>query len=412
MRTASSRAGPCSSRAMLTLLATVLAVAAGATTLPASDVTNMTATLNGSVEGVTTEYFKYGQTESYGLRTPDQYVTDGPVSAPVADLSPDTTYHFKLVSDAGDGEDMTFRTAPNPRPPGITNQHSSAVTTDGAHLSATLDANGAATTYYFQYGRSTQYGNRTERVTVPAGTDPVAVAADLTGLQPYTRYHWRLYATNSAGKTPGRDHAFRTARLATDLTLFSSRTTVPWGRGVTLGGRVSGAGIKGMTLALEQQPFPFDTGFAQVRTTHAGSDGGYLFSVDNVWALTRFRVVSQTQTPLASPVVAVRSAPRASIAARNLSRKRARIAGTIRPAITGELSLQRRLASGRWVQVRRRALSGGERYALKVWRARKVSRAYRVIVLPVRGAYVKAKTRTVVVSRRPARARGHRAAAG
>jgi hypothetical protein len=394
---------------MLATLATVLAVAS-ATTLPADPVTATSATLNGNVSGATTAHFEYGQTLPYESSTPAQAVTDGPVSAAVA-VTANTTYHFRIVSDAGTGEDLTFTTPPNPMPPRIADQQSSAVTTSAAHVSATLDPNGSPTTYYFQYGRSTSYGNRTARLTA-TGDDPIAVSADVTGLRPYTRYHWRLYATNGVGKTPGRDHTFRTARVATALTLFADRGTVQWGRGVTLGGRVSGAGANGMTLALEQQRFPFDAGFAQVRTTRAGSDGGYLFSVDNVWELTRYRVVSQTQTPLASAVTTVRVKPRTSIKARNLSRKRARISGTIRPAVTGELSLQRRRASGRWVQVKHRTLTGAKTYSLKVWRQRRVDRAYRVVVLPVKGAYVKATSRKVVVSRRPARARAHRAAAG
>jgi hypothetical protein len=393
---------------MLALLATVLI----ATTLPATDVTNTTATLNGSVQGATTAHFEYGTTSSYGLQTPPQAVSDGAVSAPVTSLSPNTTYHFRIVSDAGNGEDVTFKTAANPTPPAISDQVASAVTESGAHLSATLDPNGAETTYYFQYGRSTSYGNRTDRITVPAGTAPIAVQADITGLRPYTRYHWRLYATNAAGKTPGRDHTFRTARLATAVSLYGSRTTVQWGRGLTLGGRVTGSGVNQMTLALEQQAFPFSAGFTEVRTTHAGSDGGYLFDVDNVWTLTRYRVVTQTLHPVTSAVLNVRVKPRVKIGARLLGRKRARISGTIAPAITGELSLQRRLKSGRWTQIKHRALAGATKYAFKVWRARKVNRAYRVVVLPVRGAYVKATTRAVVVSRRPARARGHRAAAG
>jgi hypothetical protein len=388
---------------MLAVLAAVLAM-----TGPATNVTATSATLNGTDDTNAMTHFEYGTTTAYGLTTGDVQVTDGQAHADVTGLTPDTTYHFKIAG----GGDATFRTLPNPKPPSVDNQHATAVTATGVHLSATLNPNGATTTYYFQYGRSTSYGNRSARLTLPADAGPTAVAADLSGLRPYTRYHWRLYATNSAGKTPGRDHTFRTARVATSLTLFTDHGTVPWGRGVTLGGRVSGAGAKGMTLALEQQRFPFDAGFAQVRTTRAGSDGGYLFSVDNVWELTRYRVVSQTQTPLASAVTTVRVKPRTSIKARNLSRKRARISGTIRPAVTGELSLQRRRASGRWVQVKHRTLTGAKAYSLKVWRQRRVDRAYRVVVLPVKGAYVKATSRKVVVSRRPARARAHRAAAG
>lgn len=393
---------------MLALLAAVLV----ATTLPATDVTNTTATLNGTVQGATTAHFEYGTTSSYGIVTPNQAVSDGPVSAAITGLSPNTTYHFRIVSDAGNGDDATFKTAANPTPPTISDQRASAVTESSAHLSATLDPNGAATTYYFQYGRSTSYGNRTERVTVPAGTDPIAVQADITSLRPYTRYHWRLYATNAAGKTPGRDHTLRTARLATAVTLYSSRGTVQWGRGVTLGGRVTGSGVNQMTLALQQQRFPFQEAFTEVRTTHAGSDGGFLFDIDNVWALTRYRVVTQTLHPVTSAVTAVRVKPRVNIRAGLVSRKRARISGTIAPAITGELSFQRRRKSGGWAQIRHRALTGATKYAFKVWRARKLTRAYRVVVLPVRGAYVKATSGAVLVSRRPARARGHRAAAG
>jgi hypothetical protein len=397
---------------MLTHLATML-VLATATTGQASDITANSAVLHGTVSGATNARFEYGTTASYGQSTELQTISDGEVTATATPLTANTLYHFRIVADNGTvgGGDQTFRTAPNPTPPGVTDQHAAGVTTSAAHLSAKLDPNGAETTYYFQYGRSTSYGNRTARLKL-SGSDPVAVAADLSGLRPYTRYHWRLYATNSAGKTPGRDHTLRTGRLATSITLFSSRAKVQYGRGITLGGRVAGAGTNGMPLRLEQQAFPFGTGFAPVRTTKVSGDGGYLFSVDNVWTLTRYRVVTETQAPLTSAVTAVRTAPRATIATALLGRKRARISGRIRPAISGELSLQRRRASGRWSQVKHRALAGATGYSFKVFRARKVSRAYRVVVLPARGAFVKATTRKVIVPRRPARARGHRAAAG
>jgi hypothetical protein len=390
---------------MLTLLATL--ALATITTTPATNITSSSATLNGTDDTNVTTTFQYGTTSAYGLTAGPVPVTGGQAHADVTGLSANTTYHFKIAG----GQDLTFKTLPNPTPPGITDQHATAVSPEQEHLSAVLDPNGASTTYYFQYGRSTSYGNRSEPVTVPAG-DPIPVAADLTGLRPYTRYHWRLFARNAAGNTAGRDHTFRTGRLATGLTIFSTRKTVQWGRGVTLGGRVSGFGANQMTLALEREAFPFGTGFQELRTTHAGSDGGYLFSVDNVWGLTHFRVVTRTQTPLTSGQLTVKVAPRTTIGARSLGRKRARVAGTLRPAITGELSLQRRLATGKWAQVKHRAIAGAKAFSFKVFRARKVNRAYRVVVLPAKGAYVKTATGKVIVSRRPARAKGHRAAAG
>jgi hypothetical protein len=391
---------------MLAHLATIVALAAPVTTA-ATDVTPTTATLNGTDDTNATTTFSYGTSTGYGLTAGPVPVTGGEAHAAVSSLSPNTTYHFKIAG----GQDLTFKTLPNPTPPLVSDQHATAVTTDSVHFSGKINPHGAATTYYFQYGRSSSYGNRTTQLTVPVG-DPATVEADITGLRPYTLYHWRLFARNAAGNTPGRDHTFRTGRLATALTFFSARSQVQYGRGVTLGGRVGGAGVNQMTLALQQERFPFGTGFADVRTTHAGEDGGYLFDIDHVWGLTRFRVVTRTQTPLTSEVVPVRVTPAATIGVRILGRKRARISGTIRPAITGELSLQRRLATGKWAQIKHRALTGAKTFSFKVFRARKVTRAYRVIVLPARGAYVKATTRTVFVSRRPARAKGHQAAAG
>jgi hypothetical protein len=395
---------------MLTVLATTLALAA-AVTQPATDVTNDSATLNGVLSGATSAHFEYGRTTDYDATLPIANPADGNVSAPTDTLAPNTTYHFKLFSDAGDGEDLTFKTLPNPTPPRVTDQRSADVTTDAATVSGSVDPNGAATTYYFQYGRTTGYGNRTERLDAGDAMTAARVTARLASLRPYTRYHWRLVATNSVGVTRGADRTFRTGRLATALTAFSSRKVAPYGRGVMIGGRVSGAGVRGMTLALEQQRFPFDRGFTEVGSTHAGEDGGYLFSVDHVRGATRFRVVSRTQDPLTSAVALVRSRPRPTIGARLLSRKRARISGTIKPAVTGELSLQR-FTGGGWTQVRHRAITGATTFSFKVTRVRKVNRAFRVIVLPARGAYVKAKTKSVIVSRRPGRARGSRAAAG
>jgi hypothetical protein len=378
---------------------------AGATTLPATDITNDSATLNGSLSGATTAHFEYGRTTAYEATLPIANAADGPVSAPTDVLAPNTTYHFKLFSDAGDGEDLTFKTLPNPTPPRVTDQRSADVTTDAATVSGSLDPNGAPTTYYFQYGRTTGYGNRTERLDAGDAMTASRVTARLAALRPYTRYHWRLVGSNSIGTTRGPDRTFRTGRLATALTLFSSRKVVPYGRGVMVGGRVSGAGVRGMTLALEQQRFPFGSRFTEVATTHAGEDGGYLFSVDHVRRATRFRVVSRTQKPLTSAVALVRSRPRTTIGAALLSRKRARVSGTIKPAVTGELSLQRWTRAG-WRQVRHRAIAGATTFGFKVTRVRKVNRAFRVVVLPARGAYVKAKSKSVIVSRRPGRAKG------
>jgi hypothetical protein len=410
MESASSRARPCSIEAMRMLLATLLvgAAVAAPVTGDATSVTATSATLNGTAVGATTASFEYGTTAAYGVSAPATIAADGSAQATVS-VTPNTTYHFRIVADTGVGQDKTFQTAANPTAPGVSTQHTRDITPTSANVSASLNPHAGQTTYYFQYGTSTRYGGRTPDPAADAGSGTTAatVTAPLTGLQPYTRYHWRLVATNAAGTTRGPDKSFTTARAPTAVSLGLSRTTVAWGSGLSLGGRVSGPGSVALTVALEQQRFPFDVAFNEIATARTSKDGGYLFTIDNLLGATRFRVLTRTQNIVASPVVTARAAVRAGIAARTLSRKRARIEGSIVPAVRGTVSLQGRLASGRWTQVRHATVAPGAggrtTYRFKVWRARKASRSYRVVALPERGAYVRGTSRAVVVSRRPRR---------
>jgi hypothetical protein len=394
---------------MRMLLATLLV---GAALVPpvtgdATSVTATSATLNGTAVGATTASFRYGTTSAYGVEVPATIAADGSAQATIS-VTPGTTYHFRIVADTGEGEDKTFTSAPNPTPPTVSSQHRSNVTPTSATLSASLNPRGGATTYYFQYGTSTRYGSRTPTpsAALAGGTTASTVSAGLTGLRPYTRYYWRLVATNAAGTTRGPGKSFTTARAPTAVSLGLSRKKVSWGRGLSLGGRVSGPGSVALTVALEQQRFPFDVGFKEVGTARTSRDGGYLFTIDNLWGATRYRVSTRTQTIISSPVVTARAAVRAGISARSLSRKRARIEGSIVPAVHATVSLQRRLASG-WRQVRTAVVAPSDdartRYRFKVWRARKATRRYRVVALPERGAYVRGTSRSVLVSRRARR---------
>ena len=94
-----------------------------ATTGSASMVTSSKATLNGTVNpnGFSTNYyFQYGTTTSYVSSTPRTSAGSGktPVSASasISGLTPNTTYHFRIVaiSFAGTsyGNDNTFTTSP------------------------------------------------------------------------------------------------------------------------------------------------------------------------------------------------------------------------------------------------------------------------------------------------------------
>lgn len=109
-----------------------LAEAPDAVTGAASSVKDVKATLNGEVNphAVQTDYyFEYGPTTSYGTKVP--VTEDGeageenelvPVSQNITGLSPNTTYHFRLVAinEKGEdkGEDATFKTEESGEPEG------------------------------------------------------------------------------------------------------------------------------------------------------------------------------------------------------------------------------------------------------------------------------------------------------
>jgi hypothetical protein len=383
---------------MLAALFVVAAVAA--TTGPATNVTASTATLHGTLGDATTAYFQWGTTSDYGERTANKPVTDGKVQDMVAGLTADTTYHYRVVPvDGSDtpGQDMTFHTA---GPPAVSNQLVSDVTASQATVSATIDTKGLSTSYRIQWGTSTGYGRFTDVETADSGTATTRVT--LTGLQPNRTYHWRTRASNAAGTTLGADRTFRTAPLPTGVTLSLSRATVPWGDGVRLGGRVTGSGVRGLTVMLEHQRVGLDPDFTAVETTRTGSDGGYLFTIPQLWTATRYRVRTQTQTVATSPVVTARSRVRVGIRPRHVARRRARIQGSVLPAVEGTATLQLR-QGGRWRSVRTVALAPGatsSRYRFTVRRVKRFARRFRVVASPVGETHVRGWSGSVWVKKR------------
>jgi hypothetical protein len=197
---------------------------------PATAIADTAATLNGTVkpEGVALSEckFEYGLTTAYGSSKPCVPAFGSipgdfeahAVSANLTGLTKNATYHFRLVaanaSWTANGSDETFTTF---GPPRITEEVASPVETSTATLLAKVNPSGLATTYHFEWGATPSYGTRIPTDFDPfagAGTLPVKVPANLTGLQPATTYHFRLVATNSSGTTNGPDQEFTTLNSA------------------------------------------------------------------------------------------------------------------------------------------------------------------------------------------------------
>lgn len=97
-------------------------------------------------------------------------------------------------------------------PPSATTGDATNVDSNSALLSGTLDPNASATTWRFEYGRTTSYGESTAP-RVALGAPPLPVSIEAAGLRARTTYHYRLVASNAVGTAFGADATFRT-RLA------------------------------------------------------------------------------------------------------------------------------------------------------------------------------------------------------
>jgi hypothetical protein len=112
------------------------------------------------------------------------------------------------------------------------------LTDTGGTLQGSVNPVGFATTYQFQWGPTTAYGNQTPALpaSVGSGSTPQAVSQSIGGLTPGTTVHYRVVATNSFGTAFGNDQSFvtlipfrpgdRTAPTISGLALSNTRFRV------------------------------------------------------------------------------------------------------------------------------------------------------------------------------------------
>jgi hypothetical protein len=131
------------------------------------------------------------------------------------ELLPGTTYHYALVATNQKGTtigpDGTFTTG-KPTPPPIATGGASSVTQNTATITGTVNTEGLPTAYGFEIGlEAGNYGPPTGLGSVGAGASEAEVILALTGLQPGTAYHYRITATNGDGTSYGTDRSFTTS---------------------------------------------------------------------------------------------------------------------------------------------------------------------------------------------------------
>ena len=178
------------------------------TTNPATNVSNSSATLNGSLDphGLTTSvHFQYGTTTNYGFTAAVQTQSGNTfrnVSANISGLTASTTYHFRIVAtnSAGTtvGGDRTFITLSSTEPPVVITRPATNVASFSATLNGSLNPRGSTTSVSFQYGLTTSYGHTTPMQT-QNGNAVQAISANVSGLSASHTYHFRIVAHNGGG---------------------------------------------------------------------------------------------------------------------------------------------------------------------------------------------------------------------
>jgi hypothetical protein len=208
------------------------AVTTGSTSL----ITETSAVLHGIVNpnGASTDYqFQWGLTTAYDVTGAAKRAGHGtvpvPAQAAATGLLPGTTYHYRLLAHSRFGltvgSDHSFTTAGHPEP-GVTTGAPSQIAPTSSTVTGVIAPNGEQTTYYFQFGLTPTYTYQTLANSVPAGTAPVVVSAQLEGIAPLTVFHYRIVALHGTTfVADGQDATFLTEPAIRPRPRIRARTT-------------------------------------------------------------------------------------------------------------------------------------------------------------------------------------------
>jgi hypothetical protein len=267
-------------------------------------------------------------------------------------------------------------------PPTATTNAAQNVTQTTATLRGTVNPRGNQTFSFFQYGTSKLYGATTPEVDRGKGNTAIKTSADITGLTPFTTYHYRVVAQTGQQLVFGRDQTFKTKRQPLGVTLGVTPGTVRPNGATTVAGNISGTGNAGQQVVLQANPFPFsgffDLGNAQV----ADAAGNFSFPVLDVPVNTVFRVRLPDKPELVSPeiTVSVKIDVHAKVPHKVRRGRKVTFRGFVTPSNPGAPVLIQRKVRRQWVTFKRAKLGDKSRYHAKL----RVSRTgkYRVLVTP------------------------------
>jgi hypothetical protein len=275
-------------------------------------------------------------------------------------------------------------------PPSLSTGPARQLSYSSVTLTGSINPRGQDTTYFFQYGPTRAYGSQTGLADAGAGSKAVHVSLSVGGLQPVSRYHYRLIAVNATGASTGGDGTFTTTAVPLSLQILAAPNPVPFGGSATVQGTLSGTGNGNRAVVLQANPFPYTQGFANLGNPQlTNSTGTFAFPVLGLAQATQFRVVTAGSPLVASPVIIEGVTVRVSAhVARTRRRHYARIYGTVTPAEDGMQIGILKVSHGRYVLVAGTILRHGSASSSRFSRVVHVtSGIYRVLARVTDGAH-------------------------
>jgi hypothetical protein len=224
-----------------------------------------------------------------------------------------------------------------PRAPVITAAYAAKAAFSSVELDGFVDPRGAATNYYFQYGKTKGYGAQTPLAPAGNGIVGVRVSRQVAGLEPATTYHFRLVAASPLGIAISADHTFTTPRVPLSLAIVGAPNPVVFGNPFLVEGNLSGTGGGSHEIVLQVNAFPYLGGFKSVGNPEiTNAMGGFSFPVLGLLENAQLRVVTVGKPLIYSPVVTETVAVRVSFHVRRAAKHGyVRFYGTVAPAEVG-----------------------------------------------------------------------------
>ncbi len=122
----------------------------------------------------------------------------------------------------GSRSDIFYMEVDVPQKPTVSTFPAQNITQTSGKIRGSVNPNGQATTYYFEWGTSTSYDHETAHRDAGSGKNSITVDETIANLTPGTTYHYRLVAQNPSGTSYGSDRTFTTTAISVSMPTAST----------------------------------------------------------------------------------------------------------------------------------------------------------------------------------------------